>query len=538
MLGIDLGSHSIKVVETLFSRGKAQVLCAVCEGITFDNENATQEERIEAYAAALRNILSRNKIKTKNAAIAIPAGDADVRIIKFQDKGGAEDAGGRPNTGPADMPFGMKETETYTQLLEGAAKDGNPDTKILLVTGNRKAIIDRFEIVRAAGLNPVIADVDAFAVLNVYMLEAKPAGEELTVVLDIGANTTNIAIVEGGIIKVVRTLFLAGNNFTRTLQHELSVPQEAAEALKRKYGLSKRFKSEEAAAPGKRAAEPLLPDGKTEAEAGAEVYDLLSAQVKQISAEVVRTIAYFTEKILVPEIHISKVALIGDSADMPGLADYLSGELEAPISIFRALEKLNLSRLKDKSCASHPGFAAAAGLSLRTPGDRGRLLTRVNLLPDGMIKKDHPAVRITVYLLTIALLFSVYYKYGNLAEKTEAEVLNGNTGLVTSKIRLNKAKEALERLKAGRVSKITAEVKPVAPKWKHAYIKHLTISGIFTDSSGPSAFLSGPDKSFVVKSGKMYDENGEVVPGVSVSIEQKSIVLSEGAEKYEIPIPE
>jgi hypothetical protein len=64
----------------------------------------------------------------------------------------------------------------------------------------------------------------------------------------------------------------------------------------------------------------------------------------------------------------------------------------------------------------------------------------------------------------------------------------------------------------------------------------LTISGVFTDSSGGVAFLSGPEDSYVVKSGKMYYENGEAVAGIAAVITPESIVLSEGEERYELKI--
>ena len=524
MLGIDMGSYAIKVVEARFLLGKPVVLRAVCEEINSDRISDPDEKR-EAYVAALKKIIRQNKIKTKNTVIAIPSNHAGVRIIKLPKTGGGEDAGAtQAPADTSDMPFEIQAAETYTQPLEGTDKDGKPDRKILLVAGNRNTVIDNFKIAREAGLDPVIADIDVFAVLNIYMLGDKPTKKEFILILDIGAGTTNIAIVENGIIKVVRTVFLAGNNFTRTLQQEFNISQEEAEALKKKHGLStKRTKDNK--------------DEKEEASVD-RIHELLSGQVDQISTEVTRTISYFTEKMMVSDIHISKVELTGGSADMPGLADYLNGKLEIPVEIFRPLEKLDFHHLKNKSCVSLPCFAAAAGLSLRRPQDRGRMLTRINLLPKTLIKNSHSTAAIVACFLSLALLFAGYYWYNELSEKIQAGLIQSKEELAAVRIRLTQTKDALSKKKAAQAPKITAvRAKPPAPKAKHPYIAKLAISGVFADSSGSSAMLAGPDKLFVVKNEKMYDENGEVVHGISALITQKSVILSAGDEKYELPIP-
>ena len=525
MLGIDMGSYAIKVVEARFLFGKPVVLRAVCEEINSDRINDPEEKR-EAYVATLKKIIQQNKFTTKNTVIAIPANHAGVRIIELPKTGGGDAGNAHTPADSSGMPFEIQEAETYTQPLEGTDKDGNPDKKILLVAGNRNTIIDNYKIATEAGLNPVIADIDIFAVLNIYMLGDKPTKKEFIIILDIGAGTTNIAIVENGIIKAVRTVFLAGNNFTRTLQQEFNISQKDAEELKKKHGLAIKRTTD-----NKDATDDAHVD---------KIHDLLSGQVDQISTEVTRTISYFTEKMMVSDIHISKVELTGGSADMPGLADYLNGKLEIPVEIFRPLEKLDSGHLKNKSCVSLPCFAAAAGLSLRRPQDRGRMLTRINLLPKTLIKNSYSAAATAVCFIGLALLFAGYYWYTNLSKKIQAGTIKSKADLSAVRIRLDRTKEDLNKKKAAAESKktITVRAKPPAPKVKYAYIKKLAISGVFADSSGSFAMLTGPNKAFVVKNGKMYDENGEVIPGVSALITQNNIILSAGDEEYELPIPQ
>lgn len=531
ILGIDLGTHTIKIVEARFSFGRPVVVRAICQE-TNSGKFTDPKEKQGIYTAALRKILRENDIKTKNAVIEIPANDGAVKMIKAP-------ASGRlpPPAAQEDLPFDMREAETYMQPLQGKGKDGKPDKEVLMAAGNRSVILSRVDILRGAGLEPVIADIDILAVLNLYMLLEKPAAGESIVLLDIGSSATNIAIISNGIVKVVRTVFLAGSNFTRNLQTELQVTLEAAEAMKKKYGLLKprgRGKTEEApgAPGGAKSQKESAPE-----DLGGKVHDLLAGQMKVIIAEVTRTISYLTVKMMDPEIQITKVALTGGSAEMPGLADYLSSELDVPVEVFRPLKKFGLN-LKDKALSGLPCFAAAAGLAFRRPKDRGTMLTRTNLLPKSVLKTPPPLARSAVYSACAALMITGFYGYNYLEERIETESLKTKAELSAATMRLKQSKEEMREKLATRMPRgAVRHARRLPVKVKYAFLKGLEVCGVYKDSSGVGVLLNGHDRSFEVKRGKLYDEDGTVVADISALITKNSVILSGGDEKYELPIP-
>ena len=518
VLGVDLGTHSIKIVETRFSSGKPVALRAVCAEIDFSGAS-DPKGTWEAYVAALKRILSENKIKTKIAVIGIPNTAVGVEI-NWPPKTTNE---------PDEPPRENLEVETYSQSLEGTGAGGAHEKGTLRVTANRNTVIDKFEIARDAGLVPVVADVNIFAVVNVYMTAAEHAVKGLVFVLDIGANTTEIAVMHSDRVLAVRTVFLAGNNFTRGLQRELDVPLAAAEALKKKHGLLARVKDVKEDAPG--GAE--TPEAKPVNKLAVKIAELLCGQADQFIAEIKRTVAYYAEATPGPEMRAAKVVLTGGSADLPGLAGYMGAELGVPVEIFR------LSRLSDKPCAGLTSFAAAAGLSVRRwPRERLKLTTDINLLPRALIKPPGPAARIIVYALLAVLLGAGYSEYKVFTGRVRDGILKNNADSFALQTSLDRAKEAANRRKLEMTpAPLPAPVKP-APVKKYGYIQGLAVSGVFTDSSGASAYLEGSGRSFIVKAGKLYYEDGKVVAGITVTITRKYIVLTGGNERYELRIPE
>ena len=515
-LGVDICAGSIKVVETAFSGGRARVLRAACTELSPGLAQLPLEERRAAYAAELKALLHRSGIRTRRAAVALPACDADLKILKFSKSGGVSDVGTGETSAPNDAPFSSGDNQTYTQPLPAPQPlpGGLPtEAEVLLVTGSKTAARERLAVARLAGLRPAVADVDALAALNVYLLDAKPS-EGLTVIIDLGADTTNITVVERAMVRIVRTIFVSNANITRTIQERLGLTESDASELKQKLGLS---------APSE--------GSSPEAQSARHIREILSEQIDQISAEVSRTLAFLSEG--GPEPAISSVVLMGDSAYLPGLPEYLGKKLGAPAGIFKALSKLH-SACK-MPCDGPKCFAVAAGLSLRDASLEERLATRVNLIPEQGSEKPALAGRVAVYALIAALAAYGYQKYGAMQLSLQAQLARQDAALSATAdwFRTARRPKPMPRPEAR-----PPAPKPAAPKARHAYLGELKISGVFSDSAGATAILNGSGGSYEAKNGKLYTNSGEAVPGVSAQIKQKTIVLSAGEEKYELPIPD
>jgi type IV pilus assembly protein PilM len=104
---------------------------------------------------------------------------------------------------------------------------------VLLAVGQQQMVRAHLETILYAGLNPVAIDVEPLAAARALLVDGY---SELTVALiNIGAVKTDISIFERGLLVLPRTVFVAGDNFTRAVSDATGQPMEQAERLKRLY---------------------------------------------------------------------------------------------------------------------------------------------------------------------------------------------------------------------------------------------------------------------------------------------------------------
>src|SRR4030042_836594 len=83
-----------------------------------------------------------------------------------------------------------------------------------------------------AGLNPMIMDIDAFALQNMVELNYEIGKEELVAIANIGAAVTSINILKNDISAFTRDVFKGGNQVTEEIQRQLHIDYEEAEKIK------------------------------------------------------------------------------------------------------------------------------------------------------------------------------------------------------------------------------------------------------------------------------------------------------------------
>ncbi|MGM0441383.1 MAG: hypothetical protein ACQEQC_03075 [Elusimicrobiota bacterium] len=69
--------------------------------------------------------------------------------------------------------------------------------------------------------------------------------------------------------------------------------------------------------------------------------------------------------------------------------------------------------------------------------------------------------------------------------------------------------------------------------------ERLIVSGVMEDTKDQYGMLTGPDGFFMVKDGRIYNEDGKEIPGVAAIIKnQKVVLITDENTTYELPIPE
>ncbi len=296
-----------------------------------------------------------------------------------------------------NVPFPIDEMVSDRQVL-GDTENG--DKSVMIVS----AKIDQVEAITAAvasaGFQPELVDVAPIALTNA-LKAIRPGDDSCVVLLDIGAKTTSLVIVEGD--KVYnRSIPIAGNNLTRDIAQATGYSIEEAEA----------FKCEKAYVAAGGVAED-------EDEVADRVSKVCRAVMTRLQAEISRSINFYRSQQggSVPV----KLYLTGGTALLPRVDEFFAESLEIEVEFFNPFEAMTIGPSVDaeafgSDCAL---LAATAGIALHQAG-----LARftINLLPPSLVAARAEKAKIPIIIaagvLFIAALFAVYLGVCHSAEVT------------------------------------------------------------------------------------------------------------------------
>jgi type IV pilus assembly protein PilM len=267
-----------------------------------------------------------------------------------------------------NVPFPIDEIVCDHQFL-GSTPEG--DTAAVIVAAKLDQVTKVTDAVSAAGFNPVVVDVGPMAVLNA-LKRSYPDATGCTVVLDIGAKTTSLILVENEKI-YLRSIPVAGNAITKEIAQSFACSMEEAEALKRERGY-------------------VSLGGVTEDED--EISDRVSKIVRncltRLHAEISRSINFYRSQQggSAP----SRIFITGGSAVLPQIDDFFRETLRVEVDFLNPFGGIDFGPKVDQSALESDVFtlAESAGLSLRAIDAAAISL---NLLPPALVEKARAVKR-------------------------------------------------------------------------------------------------------------------------------------------------
>ena len=348
LVGVDIGTHSTKIVSLKRSSNGWTLnrwgVLPYGEDIPLDTPLA---ERRPSAVAALQAYLKANPILSKKVATSISGNSVIVRYVKMAKMSPAELSKALKFEAEPYIPFNIDDVNLSFSILGEVIEEGQPQLETVLVAAKKDSVDVRLDFLKEAALQPVVMDIDAFALENAYEENHPPPQSETILFMNIGASSTNMSILEKGISRVVRDVFIAGNSFTKAIQRQFQCDVKTAEQKKFTYGLQEESTDPEV----QQVSEAMLPIAR----------DLL--------AEVQRSIDFYLSQ--GTDRTIQKILLCGGSANLKLLDSFLNRELKIPVEIFNPFLFLQNAPmdLSEEQKALLPQMAVALGLALRYPGD-------------------------------------------------------------------------------------------------------------------------------------------------------------------------
>ena len=351
-MGLDIGSSSIKVVELAQNKDNYELTHfrmaplppeAIVEGAIMN---------AGAVVDTITELIQMEKIKTKDVATSLSGNSVIVKKIKLPEMTEEELEESIQWEAEQYIPFDITDVNLDAQIL-GVDEQNVGQMDVMLVAAKKEIINDRISVLLEAGLTPQIVDVDAFAVGNMYETFHADLNDDQTVVLvNIGANITNVNVIKYGITTFTRDITIGGSQYTDEIQKQLNVSYEEAEALKLGGDLESRMETTEAVIPQ-------------------EVGSIIRSVSQAIAMEIQRSLDFFSATSA--DEQVSKIYLAGGTSKIPGLLGVIESKTGFPTEVIDPFQSIMIN--EDQFNINHirevaPAAAVAVGLALRFVGDQ------------------------------------------------------------------------------------------------------------------------------------------------------------------------
>lgn len=261
VLGVDISSSSVKVVELTKKQGRASLVTygelALGPYAGAEVGRAT-DLPVEKVVEALKDILRESKISTKSCGVAVPMTSSLIRLIEMPDLEEEKLKKMIPLEVRKYIPVPISEvlldwwiipsdedhangqrgaraqSEAKSELGIGAAGATIGKVDVLVVAIHNDIIVRYRDIVKRAELEPSFFEIEIFSTLRAVL----ERNQKPIIIVDIGASTTKVYVVERGIIRLSHIVNSGSQDITLTLSSVHKITVSEAEERKREHGIS------------------------------------------------------------------------------------------------------------------------------------------------------------------------------------------------------------------------------------------------------------------------------------------------------------
>lgn len=336
-LGIDLGTGSIKVVELSRVGVQARLETYGFAELPVEDVQLNVHDKIERTAKTITDICAKAHVQSKKVVAALPTFSVFSSLLNLPVMNEREVGQALSYEAKKIVPLPVDDMILDWKVLQGGAPTPNRRDKtmrVLLTAAPKNLVKQYLEIFKLAQLEILSLETEAFA-LGRALLGLEPA---VAVLLDIGALTTDVAIVEDHIPVLNRSIDVGGLTVTKAIAQSLNIDVRRAEQFKRDVGLAS--------------------SGATSG-----VPKTIEATLSPIINEVKYAISLYQAE---STKSIEKIVLTGGSAFLPQLTQYLESIFQLKVFVgdpwAQVSYPLDLKGVLDEI---GPRFATAIGLALR-----------------------------------------------------------------------------------------------------------------------------------------------------------------------------
>ncbi|MBQ6925307.1 MAG: type IV pilus assembly protein PilM [Kiritimatiellae bacterium] len=230
ILALNIGASQITLAEFKVRAGESPVLLqygSMPLGVEPDSDTDSSAFVIDA----LRTLMKEKGIRPAPLLMSVSGQTVFPRFVKLPPVAKDKILQMVRYEAEQNVPFPIEEVVWDYQLI-GDASSGEQNAMIVAI--KTESAIALTNCVEAVGMEPEVVDVAPLAIANCVQI-SYPDQDGCTMVLDIGARSTNLIFLEDGRV-FYRTIPVAGNTITQEIAKSFGVDFQEAERMKREIG--------------------------------------------------------------------------------------------------------------------------------------------------------------------------------------------------------------------------------------------------------------------------------------------------------------
>lgn len=169
-LGIDVGTTSVKISEIVTEKNGVRITQTHRASIDLP-PGPFDAERIDAISAAVRQVISANKITTKDAVFSVPGQNVFIRRIRFPRTNEERMHRIVAYEAKQQIPFPPESSFMEYQVFDHGE---SAEVEVLLAAIKSDIITDFMKLVNKCGLRPVMVSVTSLALFNFHVFDSTP----------------------------------------------------------------------------------------------------------------------------------------------------------------------------------------------------------------------------------------------------------------------------------------------------------------------------------------------------------------------------
>lgn len=337
LIAIDIGSGAIKLAEIEGSPQQPQLVSFALRAFGQEVISNNIVSKPEQVAEVISSLLDANQIEGKRAAVSIPAPAVFTKRIKMPKQGEDELRDSVQFEAGNFIPHKLDAVKLDFAVL---GESGKNQLDVLVVAVKRELLESLEDCLGLAGLETALADVDFFALHNVYETNYPELKADTSAVLSVGYRYTSVSISKEGLPVFVGDVAIGLKQLEEELALKLNIPDAQCRAAVQNLVFEPAWQ------------------------------ETVNAFIDTSSQELSRQLSFFWNTCGI-EGNINRILLSGGAAVVPGFSDALGRKAGMTCELLNPFAKITLADSIDTAYLNKvaPLLAVATGLGLRAPGD-------------------------------------------------------------------------------------------------------------------------------------------------------------------------